>query len=481
MRRTTRRHLLKGGAAAAMFAPAVFSGRPARAQLPALPNLPSTDALLLRPGDAQFGQYQELFNTLTILTPQLRALCKTARAVGVMVDWCRSNNLPFAIRCGGHSYEGFSQSTSVVIDTRLISAIKVDAAGKTAAVGAGASLGQLYQAIAAQGFAFPGGSCPTVGVSGHLLGGGYGYLARPFGLACDNVLSIDLVDPQGQQIHADAQQNTDLFWACRGGGGGSFGVVTGYQLRLQKLASVFTFKIELSKLSLQRAAAMMKEWQAWAPQAPQSIDSNFVISKNPGGGIDLRCQGQSIGTRQELQRELRFLTSSPAIVPMPYFDSVTHFAGSKPGPQGWPYPSYPMKGKSDYATSPMTDAGLSAFMNGVSTANIYVICDSYGGAIGSTAPNATAFAHRKGTLYCIQYGTDQFSAAETSQRLNAMRTFYTAMRPYVSGAAYVNYCDRDLTDYPTAYWGQNLARLKTIKSAFDPGNLFKHAQSVPLA
>jgi FAD/FMN-containing dehydrogenase len=298
MPRTTRRHLLKGGAAAAIFAPAVFAGHPARAQLPALPSVPSTDALLLRPSDAQFGQYQESFNTLTILTPQLRALCKTARAVGIMVDWCQSNNLPFAIRCGGHSYEGFSQSASVVIDTRLISAIKVDAAGKTAAVGAGASLGQLYQAIALQGFAFPGGSCPTVGVSGHLLGGGYGYLARPFGLACDNVLSIDLVDPQGQQVHADAQHNTDLFWACRGGGGGSFGVVTGYSLRLQKLASVFTFKISLLKLSLQRAAAVMKEWQAWAPQAPQSIDSNFVISKNPGGGIDLRCSGQSIGTRQ---------------------------------------------------------------------------------------------------------------------------------------------------------------------------------------
>jgi FAD/FMN-containing dehydrogenase len=232
MGRFTRRNLLKRVAATAIFAPAVFSRRAAMAQLPALPNLPSTDALLLRPSDTHFADYQKSFNTRTALTPQLRALCKTASAVGVMVDWCRRNNLPFALRSGGHSYEGFSQSSSVVIDTRLVSAITVDKATKTATVGAGASLGQVYKAIAARGLAFPGGSCPTVGVSGHVLGGGYGYLARPYGLACDNVLSIDLVNAQGQQVHADAQQNADLFWACRGGGGGSFGAVTGYKIHL---------------------------------------------------------------------------------------------------------------------------------------------------------------------------------------------------------------------------------------------------------
>ncbi len=482
MRRTTRRHLLKRIAATAIFAPGVLSGRAARAQLPALPNLPSTDALLLRPGDTQFSQYQAAFNTRTTLTPQLRALCKTAHAVSVMVDWCRSNNLPFAIRSGGHSYEGFSQSSSVVIDTRLINAITVDTGTKTAAVGAGAALGQIYQAIAPRGLAFPGGSCPTVGVSGHLLGGGYGYLARPFGLACDNVLSIDLVDPQGRQIHASAQQNVDLFWACRGGGGGSFGVVTGYELHLPKLTNVFTFNIRLSQLSPKSAAAVMKEWQAWAPHAPQSIDSNLVITGHPSGGVDLRCAGQSIGTSQELRRELRFLTSSPAVLAMSYIDAVYYFAGSRPGPKGWTYPSNPMKGKSDYATSPITDAGLSVLMNEVSLRKgIYVICDAYGGAIAGTAPDATAFPHRSNTLFCVQYGSNWTSPNDTPQRLNEMRQCYAAMRPYVSGAAYVNYCDLDLTDYPSAYWGRNLTRLKQIKSAFDPGNVFKHAQSVPLA
>src|SRR3984893_7332326 len=303
MGRFTRRNLMKQIAATAIIAPAVFTRRAAVAQLPALPNLPSTDALLLRPGDAQFADYQQSFNTRTALTPQLRALCKTASGFGVMVDWCRSNNLPFALRSGGHSYEGLSQSASVVIDTRLINAITVDKTTKTATVGAGASLGKVYKAIAARSLAFPGGSCPTVGVSGHVLGGGYGYLARPCGLACDNVLSIDVVDAQGQQIHADAQQNPDLFWACRGGGGGSFGAVTGYRLRLLGLASVLTFNIKFPQLSVQRAAAIMKQWQAWAPQAPQSIDSNLGIAKDPNTGIALRCDAQSNASRQKIQKE----------------------------------------------------------------------------------------------------------------------------------------------------------------------------------
>lgn len=478
MGRLTRRNLMTQVAATAIFAPTVFSRRAAMAQLPALPNLPSTDAMLLRPGDAHFADYQKSFNTRTELTPQLRALCKTASAVGVMVDWCRSNSLSFALRSGGHSYEGLSQSSVVVIDTRLLSAITVDKATKSTTVGAGASLGQVYKAIAARGLAFPGGSCPTVGVSGHVLGGGYGYLARPYGLACDNVLSIDLVNAQGRQIHADMQQNAEVFWACRGGGGGSFGAVTGYRLRLHELASVFTFNIKFPQLSLQRAAAIMKEWQAWAPQAPQSIDSNLVIAKDPNGGILLRCAGQSIGSSQELRRELKFL-SSASPVRRTYLDSITYFAG---GQNGWNYPSYPMKGKSDYATSPLTDAGLSTLMNEVGTSSgIYVICDSYGGAIADTASDATAFAHRHGTLYCIQYGSDWANPSDTPRRLSEMRACYAAMRPYVSGAAYVNYCDVDLADWQNAYWGQNLTRLKQIKSTFDPDNVFRHAQSVPVA
>jgi len=478
MKGTTRRSILMQAGAAAVAAPAFFSARRAAAELPPFPPLSANDALLLRPGDPLFPDYQTSFNLRTTATPQLRALCKTARAVSVMVDWCRSNSLPFAIRCGGHSYEGFSQSTSVVIDTRMTGTIKVDPKTNTASVGAGASLGSLYQAIAPYRLAFTGGSCPTVGVSGHLLGGGYGCLARPFGLACDSLVSVDLIDPDGKQIQADAKQNPDLFWACRGGGGGSFGVATNFTVKLQKVASVIVFNIRWPALSAASAAAVMKAWQIWAPHAPQTIDSNVVIATGAKGTVDIHAAGQSVGTLQELQSALKALPKpqSSLIKQMTFIAAVKYFAG----PPG--YPVQLMKGKSDYATAPLDDAGLAALMDGVRrSSGMYVVCDAYGGAMAKIAPDATAFVHRDGTLYCLQYGSVWGIAGDTQERLNEMRAFYTTMRPYVSGGAYVNYCDTDLTDWPNAYWGQNLARLKQIKSAFDPTNAFHHAQSIPLS
>jgi FAD/FMN-containing dehydrogenase len=469
----TRRRALEAIAASAIAAPAVFSARRAAAALPPLPNLPTADALLLRPGDAHFADYQPAFNARTMLAPQLRALCKSAGAVGTLVDWCRSNSLPFALRSGGHSYEGLSQSASVVIDTRLLASVSYDAKTKTATVGAGASLGAFYKVVAPHGLGFPGGSCPTVGVSGHVLGGGYGHLARPFGLACDSLLSVDLIDAQGKPVHADAQQNPDLFWACRGGGGGSFGVATGYRFQLHAVGTVYVFGIDWKGLSPTRAAAVMKTWAAWAPQAPVQINAHLRITRHAAGSIDLRCSGQSIGTLAQLRRELARLPGTPRITPMSYMSAINYFAG------GWGYVSAPMKGKSDYVTTPLSDAGLAALMNAIAgKSDIYVICDAYGGAIATPAADATAFAHRQGTLYCMQYGASWDNAKDTPQRLADMREVYAAMRPYVSGAGYVNYCDLDLADYQTAYWGANLARLKRIKAAADPDNVFRHAQSI---
>jgi FAD/FMN-containing dehydrogenase len=161
---------------------------------------------------------------------------------------------------------------------------------------------------------------------------------------------------------------------------------------------------------------------------------------------------------------------------MTFIDAVNYFSG------GWSYPVQIMKGKSDYATAALTDDGLATLVHGIAqSSGMYVVCDAYGGAMAKIAPDATAFVHRAGTLFCLQYGTVWSSAGDTQKRLAEMRQFYAAMRPYVSGAAYVNYCDTDLPDWPSAYWGQNLPRLRQIKSTFDPANVFRHAQSVPLA
>jgi FAD/FMN-containing dehydrogenase len=202
-----------------------------------------------------------------------------------------------------------------------------------------------------------------------------------------------------------------------------------------------------------------------------------VVAKGANGTINMRAAGQSVGTLAELQRELKELPKSRLVFirRMRFSDAVDFFAG-EPG-----YPTQFMKGKSDYATSPISDEGLDILMTGLALSlPKYVVCDAYGGSLAEIALDATAFAHRGGTLFCLQYGSVWSDPADTQKHLDDMRQFYASLRPYMSGGAYINYCDLDLPDYATAYWGANLPRLKQVKSAFDPGNVFRHAQSVPL-
>jgi FAD/FMN-containing dehydrogenase len=475
--RIKRRDLLRLGAGAVVAPFVLRQVSPAFAALPPFPNLPASDALLLTPTDADYSTYQPAFNERTIKQPQLRALCRTPNAVQVMVSWARDNAVPFALRSGGHCYEDFSESDSVVIDTRMMSDINVDTTNQVVTVGAGAALGDIYMALMDTGFAIAAGSCPTVGVAGHVLGGGFGFLGRAYGLASDNLQSIDVVGPSGNIVTADANNNTDLFWASRGGGGGTFGAATQFKLGLIPIGNVQVFKVTWI-LSETRAARVFKAWQTWAPNAPTAITTFCRITKTTAGHINVHCAGQSIGTAAALRNELSNLTSveTPTdpleIETLSFWGAVNHFSG------GFDYTSDYFKGKSDYLTSPMSDDGIAAFMGPLLTPTITAICDSYGGAVDAVAAQDTAFAHRAGTLYSIQYASTWDNAGDTPGRLADMTALYNAMRPYVSGSAYVNYCDLDLTNWQQAYWGQNFARLQTIKSAFDPQNLFTHAQSV---
>ena len=143
-----------------------------------------------------------------------------------------------------------------------------------------------------------------------------------------------------------------------------------------------------------------------------------------------------------------------------------------------------MKAKSDYVTEPLTDQGILALLDGLQNAagDITVLCDSYGGAINTVAPDATAFVHRGKTKYSMQYYKEWQDPRASDANIAMMRTLYASMRPFVSGEAYVNYCDLDLGDgYARAYWGDNLPRLMKIKAGLDPKNIFRHAQSVPLS
>jgi FAD/FMN-containing dehydrogenase len=450
---------------------------------------PKEDMVLV-PGNKAYASNNISFNKRTEIAPRVRVVAGSAKAVSTTMLWAMNNGLSFAIRSGGHSYEGFSQSPDLVIDVRGMKAIKLSGDKKSVSVGSGASLGSVYDALASSHLAIPAGSCFPVGVAGHSLGGGFGLLGRPFGLACDSVLSMEVVDASGKILTASEQENPDLFWALRGGGNGSFGVVTNFNFRTSPVNMVAQFGITWTKTPAQ-GVKVMQAWQQWLVDLPSSITGTFHVEKAKQAGlIRLHMAGLSVQSASSLKIELQRLQAAagaaddpPAIATETFGQAASNFNGGRSEPA---YTSIFMKGKSDYVTAPMTDQGILTLLGGVQKAAVpmAVMCDTYGGAINKVASDATAFVHRGNTKYSMQYYKDWPNAGASAANIAAMRTLYTSMRPFVSGGCYVNYCDLDLDlgdGYAKAYWGDNLPRLMKIKAAVDPKNIFKHAQSVPLS
>ncbi len=490
--KTQRREFLKQslGAAATLLAGQVVLSLSYLSKASALTGLPLDEllkvipqdgSLTLIPSDKQFATFAQSFNRRTQTLPQVRVVAASAAAVAAAIAWARKNNVPFATRSGGHSYEGYSQSHGLVIDVRLLKHMSFDQTSQTATFGSGCSLGDIYSFLAKYGMAIPAGSCPPVGVAGHTLGGGFGFLARKFGLACDNVESFEIVDAEGRILTVDANQNQDLNWALRGGGNGNFGIVTQFKFNVHAIQSVSIFSAKWL-LKPADAAVVASRWQDWAPHAPDEITSIFRIMRAKNGLVSLSAMGLSTGSLGALQTELAKWTDHTQALEiktrsMPFLDSVKHFGGSSG------YESVIMKAKSDYAMSPMSSAGFLTLIKSLSNAPVPIVAifDSYGGAIGRIGDSETAFAHRQSALYSIQYYSEWTTASSTPVHLKAMNDVYASMRPFVSGSSYVNYCDLDLPDPLHAYWGKNLSRLVSIKAQVDPRNVFNHAQSLPTA
>jgi hypothetical protein len=418
------------------------------------------------------------------ITPRVRVVAGSAAAVSATILWANNNGLSFAIRSGGHSYEGFSQSPDLVIDVRGMKGIKLSGDKKSVSIGSGSSLGSVYDALASNHLAIPAGSCFPVGVAGHSLGGGFGLLGRPFGLACDSILSMEVVDATGKILTASAQENPDLFWALRGGGNGSFGVVTNFNFRTSSVNMVAKFAITWTK-PVAQAVKIVQAWQQWLENLPSSITGTLHLTKAKGGLITVHMAGLSVQSESSLKVEMKRLQTLAGAAnvdstrTLTFHQAAMIFDGGEPNPD-----SILMKGKSDYVTDAMTEQGITTLLNGLVKApgEIAVLCDTYGGAINKVAADATAFVHRGNTKYVMQYYMQWDSPGASDANIAMMRTLYNSMRPFVSGGCYVNYCDLDLGDgYAKAYWGDNLPRLMKIKAEVDPKNIFKHAQSVPLS
>ena len=458
---------------------------------------------LIRPGDASYTTARELFDPrFDSLHPSGIAYCHNPHDVATCLTFAAKFGLPVAARCGGHSYAGWSSTSGLIVDVTSMAGVSVS--GTTATVGAGTRLVDFYNGLYIQGRAVPGGSCPTVGISGLTLGGGVGVVARAYGLTCDNVQSLQIVTADGSVRTCDASQNSDLFWACRGGGGGNFGVVTSFTFRTHPAGDIVLFFLSWPWA---QAARVISAWQSWAPHAPDELWSNVHLSAAPGGSVpSLQVGGTYLGSTGGAQAELDKLYAAVGSHPSsPFMESTSwlhamlveagcanltvnqcHLPTQVPGGQLGRASEY---AKSDYFTRPLSSAGIGALLSGVESfaqaggvggASGGIAFDALGGAVNRVAPEATAFVHRD-ALFGAQYTTtwpDGAASAGVARQRSWQQSFWQSMRGYASGQAYQNYIDPALTNWQQAYYGANYGRLAKVKGSYDPGRLFSFPQAI---
>jgi hypothetical protein len=456
---------------------------------------------VVRPGDNGYLVDVQLYDSrYDSVRPAGIAYCANPTDVQRCVGFAQDHSMAITARSGGHSYAGYSTGPGLVVDVTMMAATTVGPGMAT--IGAGARLIDIYTVLNARGVSIPGGSCPTVGIAGLALGGGAGVVGRAHGMTCDALDSLQIVTADGRLVTADNSTNNDLFWACRGGGGGNYGIVTSFSFTTFPTDDVALFFLTWPWAA---AAQVLPAWLSWAPSGPDALWSNLLMETDPAkssvllqvGGVLQGPTGQLNPLLDSLVTAVGGAPASRSVELVPFAHAMYVEAGCAGLSQnachlptqtpGGTLTRQPSLAKSDYLTGPLGDAGVQAVVAGIDSrrsqgAKGAVGFDAYGGAINRVAPSATAFVHRN-ALASAQYSVP-FTPSDTSATLASgqqwLSQWYGTLRPYVSGQAYQNYIDPQLANWADAYYSANLPRLRSVKATWDPDNLFHFAQSIPL-
>jgi hypothetical protein len=444
------------------------------------------DGDLVPRGGKGYAQARQIWNPrFDGIRPLAVAYAETIDDVRRVIRWANRNDIRLVTRSGGHSFAGFSTTPGVVLDVSRLSNVHPRADG-TAAVAAGAKLGSVYGRLwSSAKRAVPFGTCEEVGVAGLTLGGGHGYSSRALGLACDNVTEIEIVTADGKLRLCNEHSEPELFWALRGAGAGSFGVVTKLVYRTHPVDFVTTVNLNWAWADSREVA---QAWQAFAPSAPDSLSCSLSFSPAPpaGGPPQVVVNGQNFGDRDQTISLLAPLTDAVrptklSFVHRPFNGAVSYFAADNPERRSF-------AAKSNYALAPLPDAGIDVIIGALESAArdrrlgaVGSLLFAHGGAINRVDDDATAFAHRS-ALFSIRFTAFWSVTAPAdvgAAHLGWVRDTHAAMQPFVSHGAVTNYADPELEGWAAAYYGSHLERLVAVKRLYDPDNFFRFAQSIP--
>ncbi len=434
---------------------------------------------LILPGDPQYDTARTVFNAAIDRRPALIARCAGPRDVIQAIEFAREENLPLAVRGTGHNVAGYAVcDDGLVIDLSTMKAVEVDVGSRTVHAEGGCTWGEVNDALQPYGLAATGGFVSITGVSGLTLGGGLGWLVRKHGLALDNLLSAQVVLADGRVVTASADENEDLFWAIRGGGG-NFGVVTSFVFQAHPVGTV------LAGIVLHPAAAApgaIRRWRDLEAGAPDESTQGALLFHFPDdasapeplrGTAVVGLGGVFAGPLEDGEKLLGPLREYGAPLadtfqPMPY-NTAQRMADFlwPPGLQNYWKSSY-LKTLSDAAIDVVVD-----FFSRVPSKRTVIVLEHNGDSAWDRVPDsATAFGRRAWPYNFLV--TSAWSDPEDAERnISWTRALFAAMRPYAAPGAYVNYLGGDEgAEGLEAAYGAKLARLAALKAKFDPGNLF---------
>jgi FAD/FMN-containing dehydrogenase len=439
---------------------------------------------VLRPDDAGYDEARRLWNGMFDRRPAVIARCTGAADVMAAVNFARENRLAIAVRGGGHSLPGQSVCDGgLMIDLSPMNSVRVDPSKRTVRAGGGCLWGAVDHETAAFGLATVGGTVSHTGIGGLTLGGGFGWLGRKYGFVVDNLLSVDIVTADGRFLTASADENPDLFWGVRGGGG-NFGVVTSFEYRLHEVGPIVVGGMALFPAA--RAAEVLRAYREIMAAAPDELTLAAVyISAPPApfvpadavGAPMLAIAGCYAGSIEDGQRAMEPVRALRPIVdllgPMPYTALQTII--DEANPHGLQYYN-----KSHYHADLSDDLidTFAAQAAGKTSPTSYLLLFPFGGATARSEGGDTAMGNRD-TAYIFVLISSWVDPSESERHIGWTRDVWAALQPFATGAIYVN----DLNDDPpdkvsTAYEPATFRRLIEVKTKYDPTNVFRFNQNV---
>jgi FAD/FMN-containing dehydrogenase len=438
---------------------------------------------VIRRGDPDYLAASAGWNLLFSHRPAVVVFAQETTDVVNALAWARQSDVPVRARSGRHALEGWNAvDDGIVIDVSELKSASIDPKARTATVGAGLNQMEAVTILGAAGFAAPTGTEGSVGLVGATLGGGFGLLTRPFGMACDNLLAAEVVVPTAdggaKAIVADEKNNTDLLWALRGAGNGNFGIVTSLTYRIHPLTQAIY--VVATWPGFGDLPAVFDAWQRCAPYADQRLTSQLEIADGEIALIGALVAGSETEARTLLEPILSIGAPDVVVTDAAWADIYEGFQiPIDEEPANWKF-------NSQFISEPFPPEAVDALCSLMNAAppGCNYFTNALGGAVAGSEPaGGSAYAHRDALFYAEPgagwgvRGGPAAEDAETEACLAWVAEVAEALRPCVSGA-YVNVPNEGAADWEAAYWGANVERLRIVKAKYDPTGVFTFEQGL---